>query len=156
MWKKYHIRLTDEERKKLKEMVTRGREAAYKIRHANILLTADTSGPAWGDEKIAQAFSVSVSTIERIRQRFVKQGMDNALVRKKQAYPSNPPRFDGAAEARLIALSCSKPPEGYSRWSLKLLADKAVELEIVDRVSYETVRQVLKKTNSSHTSNRCG
>jgi transposase len=154
--KKYVIRLKDEERNQLKETVSKGKAAAYKIKHANILLAADVNGPAWGDETIAQAFSVSPGTICRIKQRFTQQGMDVALGRKKQEYPPNPPKFDGASEARLIALSCSKPPEGYSRWSLKMLADKAVELEIVDSVSHETVRQTLKKTNSSRTLSKSG
>jgi len=147
--KKYIVRLKEAERNQLKEVVTKGKTAAYKIKHANILLAADINGPAWQDEAIAQAYSVSLSTIGRIRQRFVEKGWEMALGRKQQEYPSNPPRFDGASEARLIALSCSQPPEGYNRWTLKLLADKVVEMEIVEQVSYETVRQTLKKTNLS-------
>jgi transposase len=147
--KKYIVQLKESERNQLKEVVSKGKTAAYKIKHANILLAADIKGRAWQDEAIAQAYSVSLSTIGRIRQRFAEKGWENALGRKPQEYPSNPPKFDGASEARLIALSCSQPPEGYSRWTLMLLADKVVELEIVDKVSYETIRQTLKKTNSS-------
>jgi transposase len=146
---KFIIRLTEEERNQLKEIVTKGKTAAYKIKHANILLKADVDGPAWQDEAIAQAFSVHLSTVGCIRKRFVEQGLEAALGRKKQEKPSREPIFDGVSEAHLIALSLSKPPEGHSRWTLRLLADKVVELEIVDKVSFETVRQMLKKTNSS-------
>jgi transposase len=145
--KKYIVKLNETGRNQLKEVVTKGKTSAYKIKHANILLAADLNGPAWQDEAIAQAYSVSLSTIGRIRQRFAEKGWEKALGRKRQEYPSNPPKFDGASEARLIALSCSRPPEGYNHWTLKLLADKVVELEIVEKVSYETVRQTLKKTN---------
>ena len=143
MREKFIVRLTEEERNQLKEIVTKGKTAAYKIKHANILLKADAGGPAWQDEEIAQAFSVHLSTVGCIRKRFVEQGLEAALGRKKQEYPSHAPTFDGASEAHLIALSCSQPPEGRSRWTLRLLADKVVELEIVDKVSYETVRQTL-------------
>jgi hypothetical protein len=153
---KFIIRLTEGERSQLKEIVTKGKTAAYRIKHANILLKADADGPAWQDEAIAQAFSVHLSTVGCTRKRFVEQGLEAALGRKKQEKPSREPTFDGASEARLIALSCSKPPEGYSRWTLRLLSDKVVELEIVEKGSYETVRQTLKKTNSSHISGRNG
>jgi transposase len=149
--KKYLVQLKPEERSQLKEVVTKGKTPAYQIRHANILLLTDTNGPGWTDDAIAEALSVNINTVGRVRQRFMKQGLEAALSRKKQDYPSHPPKFDGAAEARLIALSCSQPPEGYSRWTLKLLADKAVELEIVDSVVPETIRQTLKKTSSSRT-----
>jgi len=154
--KEYLIQLTSEERSWLKAVITRGKAPAYEIRHANIMLLADTCGPAWPDEKVAQALSVNINQVGRIRKRFSEQGLTAALRRKKQDHPSRLPKFDGAAEARLIALSCRQPPEGYSRWTLKLLADKAVELEIVDSVVPETVRQTLKKTNLNHTSGRCG
>lgn len=147
MRKKYIVRFTNEEHEELKEIVTKGKAAAYKIRHANILLAADEDGPAWPDEKIAEAFSAHADTVASIRQRFVEQGLEAALGRKKQESPSNPSKFDGASEAKLIALSCSQPPEGYARWTLRLLADKVVELDIVDTVSHETVRNMLKKTN---------
>jgi hypothetical protein len=146
---KFIVRLTEEERNQLKEIVNKGKTAAYKIKHANILLAADADGLAWQDAEIAQAFLVNLSTVGCIRKRFVERGLEAALERKKQEYPSREPVFDGASEAHLIALSCSKPPEGSSRWTLRLLRDKVVELEIVDKVSHETVRQTLKKTNSS-------
>ncbi len=149
MRQKFIVRLTEEERKLVKEMVTKGKSAVYKVKHANILLAADVDGLAWQDEEIAKAYSANVSTVGSLRQRFVEQGLEAALGRKKQERPSRQPVFDGASEARLIALSCSRPPEGRSRWTLRLLADKVVALDIVDKVSYETVRQTLKKTNSS-------
>lgn len=149
--KKYSVELGSQERSQLKEVVTKGKNPAYQIRHANILLLTDANGPGWTDDAIAEALSVNINTVGRVRQRFNEQGLEAAVGRKKQDYPSHPPKFDGAAEARLIALSCSQPPEGYSRWTLKLLANKAVELEIVDSVVPETVRQTLKKTSSSRT-----
>lgn len=145
--KKYIVRLSDEERTKLTEMITKGKTAAYRIRHADILLKADADGPGWTDKMIAEAFSAHENTVSGIRRRFVEEGLQSALERKKQAVPSCRPKFDGEKEARLIALSCGVPPEGYARWNLRLLADRLVELEIVDSVSYETVRQTLKKTN---------
>ena len=149
MQRKYFIRLKEEERAQLKEMVTKGETSAYKIRHANVLLKSDLAGPAWPDWKIAEAFSVHANTVALIKQRFIEGGIERAISRKKQEYQSNPPKFDGVAEAKLIALSCSKPPEGYSRWTLKLLADKVVTLDIVETVSPETIRSMLKKTNLS-------
>ena len=147
MHKKYIVKLTEEEREKLKEVAAKGQTAAYKIRHANILLLADAAGPNWQSKDIARALEVHENTVGKIRQRFVEHGLDAVLSRKKQDYPSRAPKFDGAAEAHLIAVACTKPPEGRSRWTLKLLADKAVELQIVDSVAPETVRQTLKKTN---------
>jgi len=151
--KKYIVTLTADERTYLSELTRTGKTAAYKLTHARILLKADQAegGPAWPDEQIAQALEVSVATIERLRQRFVEQGLEAALCRKKQDRPSRQPILDGAAEARLIALACSQPPKGRARWTLRLLADQLVELEVVEAVSHETVRQTLKKTNSSPT-----
>jgi len=147
--KKYKVTLTAAERQELSQLIASGKAAAQKLTHARILLKADAGpgGPAWTDQRIAQALEVNVTTV----QRFVEQGVEAALVRKKQDHPSRPPKLDGAAEARLIALACSAPPEGRKAWTLQLLADKLVELEVVDSVSYETVRQVLKKTSSSRT-----
>jgi transposase len=147
--KKYVVTLTDEERARLDEMARTGKAAAYKITHARVLLKADASpgGPAWTDGQIADALDVGTATVERLRQRFVEEGLDAALCRKKQQRPSRLPTFDGAAEARLIALACSQPPQGRASWTLRLLAEKLVELEVVDSVSHETVRQVLKKTS---------
>jgi DNA-binding MarR family transcriptional regulator len=145
MNKKYIVRLADEERRQLAELTRKGKAAADKIRHANILLKADADGPAWTDERIAESFAVSVNTVLGVRQRLVEQGLEAALNRKKQAQPSRSPRLDGAGEARLIALRCSAPPAGHARWTLRLLADQAVALELVEAISHETVRQVLKK-----------
>lgn len=156
MNKKYIVRLSEEEKARLEAIVGRGRASAYKIRHAHILFKADANGPDWPDEKIARAFLIHPNTVGAIRQRYVEQGLEAALGRRKRLSPPNAPKFDGEAEARLIALRCSSPPEGHVRWTLRLLADKAVELEIVDSASYETVRQTLKKTSSSRTSNRSG
>src|SRR5512132_2477436 len=145
MNKKYIVRLSDEEREQLAELTRTGKAAAYKIRHAQILLKADADGPAWTDERIAESFSVSVNTVLSVRQRLVEQGLEAALNRKKQAQPSRSPLLDGAGEARLIALRCSAPSTGHARWTLRRLADQAVALEIVEAISHETVRQVLKK-----------
>jgi transposase len=115
------------------------------------LLKADQAdgGPAWPDERIAEAFEVGLSTTARLRQRFVEQGLEAALSRQQQARPSRTRKLDGRAEARLIALACSAPPEGRREWTMRLLADRLVELEVVESVSDETVRRVLKKTYSS-------
>lgn len=149
--KKYKVTLTAEERKSLQDLIAAKKTAAQKVIHARILLKADAGpgGPAWTDARIAEALEVDVSTVERLRQRFVEQGVDAALGRKKQDRPSRPRTLDGKAEARLIALACSEPPAGRVRWTLRLLADKLVELEIVETVCTETIRRTLKKTNSS-------
>jgi transposase len=146
--KKYKVTLTAEERNSLQDLIAAGKAAAQKLAHARILLKADAApgGPAWTDGRIAEAVEVNVATVERVRERFVEQGLDAALDRKKQARPSRERKLDGQAEARLVALACSDPPRGRARWTLRLLADKLVELEVVDTVSTETVRQVLKKT----------
>jgi transposase len=145
MNKKYIVRLTEQEREQLEAVIRKGKAAAYKITHANILLKADADGAAWSDEAIAAAFSVHTRTVAGIRERFVEQGLEAALTRKKQERPSQPPLFDGEAEAYLIALRCSAPPAGHARWTLRLLADKVVELDIVASASHETVRRTLKK-----------
>jgi transposase len=149
--KKYIVRLDAEERVRLQRLVRAGKAAAYKIRHANMLLMADADGPGWSDEQIAEGLNVSVGQIEHLRRRFVEQGIDACLERKKQERPSIEPKFDGEKEAKLIALACGKAPAGRERWSLRLLADRAVELRIVESTSHETVRQVLQKTRSSRT-----
>jgi transposase len=149
--KKYRVTLTVEERQQLSDLLAAGRAAAQKLAHARVLLKADAAdgGPAWPDACIAEAVEVSVATVERVRQRFVEQGLEAALGRKKQDRPSRPRKLDGRAEARLIALACSAPPEGRKEWTMQLLADKLVELEVVDTVCDETVRRTLKKTRSS-------
>ena len=151
MKKRYIVTLTTEERSYLKQMIRSGKNKARKITRARILLKADqgTNGPAWNDPQISQALEVSVSTIERLRKRFVEEGLEAALNRRKEAIPRLRRKMDGHHEAQLIALVCSDPPEGRSRWSLRLLADKLIELEVVDTVSYETVRRTLKKINLS-------
>ncbi len=149
--KKYKVTLTADERHALQALVTKGKAAAKKLMHARILLQADAAaeGPAWTDDEIAEAVAVNRRTVEHVRQRFVEQGLEAALVRKKQGRPSRERKLDGAGEARLITLACSKPPLGRAAWTLRLLADRLVELQIVASISAETVRQVLKKTNSS-------
>src|SRR5947209_6170910 len=145
--KKYKVTLTAEERKSLQELVATGKAAAKKLIQARILLKADAApgGPAWTDARIAEALEVHATTIERLRQRFVEQGLDAALGRKPQDPPSRERTLDGNADARLSALACSTPPAGRARWTLRLLADQLVELEIVDTVSTETIRRTLKK-----------
>jgi transposase len=149
--KRYKVTLTVEERNSLQDLIAAGKAAAKKLIHARILLKADAApgAPAWTDARIADALEVHPNTVERLRERFVEQGLDAALGRKKQDRPSRARTLDGQAEARLIAVACSAPPQGRVRWTLRLLADKLVELEIVDTISTETVRRTLKKTNSS-------
>ena len=149
--KKYRVTLTDEERQQLADLIASGKGAARKLGHARILLKADAApgGPAWPDERIAEAVEVSRATVERVRQRFVEQGLEASLGRKPQDRPSRERKLDGRAEARLIALACSEPPEGRREWTMQLLADKLVELRVVDAVADETVRRALKKTRSS-------
>ena len=149
MSKRYLVTLTPEERRGLTEMVRVGRRSALTLTRARILLKADQAagGPAWPDARIAEALDCGLRTVERVRQRFVERGLEPALGRKPQDRPSRERKFDGAAEARLIALACSAPPAGRARWTLKLLADKLVELELFASVSDETVRRELKKTS---------
>ena len=149
--KKYRVTLTAEERESLAALIATGKAAAKKLTHARILLKADQAedGPGWIDDRIAEAVDVSVATIERVRQRFVEQGLELALVRKTQDQPSRQRKLDGAGEARLIALACSKAPRGRVAWTLQMLADELVELKVVDSICPETVRQTLQKTNSS-------
>jgi transposase len=151
--KKYKVTLTAEERQALQALVTKGKTAAKRLMHARILLQADAAadGPAWTDDRIAEAVVVHRRTVEHVRQRFVEQGLEAALGRKKQDRPSRERKLDGAGEARLITLACSEPPQGRAAWTLRLLADRLVELHVVTSISTETVRQVLKKTNSSRT-----
>ena len=140
--------LTDEERDQLSQMITRGKAAAKKLTHARILLKADENpqwGPAWKDEQIAEAFNIDASTVQRVRKAFVNDGFEGALNHKKPCR-SRPRKFDDETEAHLIAIAGSEAPEGRARWTLRLLADKLVELEHFDSVSHEAVRQVLKKT----------
>lgn len=146
--KKYIIALTPSERSTLEQLTRKGKTAAYKINHARILLKADINqeGGGWRDSQISEALNIGHATIERVRQRFVEEGLEAALNRRKQ---KNRRRkiIDGAKEAYLIALACSEVPRGKSHWTLQMLADKMVELNRVEQVSTETIRQTLKKTN---------
>ena len=155
MNKKYRVRLTDEERNHLEKLVRRGKAHARKLLYARILLKADEDGPAWTDERIAEAFEVSVATVARERRRYCEEGLEVALLPKKPARPRRRV-LDGRAEAHLIALACSNPPEGREHWPLRLLADRMVELGYVESLSYETVRRTLKKTASNPTSSASG
>ncbi len=150
MKKKYVVTLVPEERQMLQEMLSRGKAAARKLMHARILLKADVAagGPGWDDGSIAEALEVGRATVERVRKEFVEEGLPAALERRKPRRQYRR-KLDGDGEAHLIALACQKPPEGRSRWTLKLLADRMVQLEYVDEISYQTVRRTLKKTNSS-------
>ena len=144
---KYVVRLTGLERRSLEEVTAKGRTQAYRIKHAHVLLKANADGPNWPDDRIAEGIGVHANTVRNVRQRFVEGGLEAALGRKKQERPPRERILDGEKEARLIALGCSPPPKGHARWTLHLLADKLVELRIVDRISHETVRQALKKTS---------
>jgi hypothetical protein len=147
--KRWIVRLEAEERRQLEQMVGAGKAAAYKIRHANVLLAVDESpgGRRRTDAEVARTLGVTTRSIELLRRRWVEQGLEACLARKKQEQPSVEPLFDGKKEAQLIALACGPAPEGRTRWTLELLADRAVALRIVERCSDETVRRVLKKTN---------
>lgn len=145
--KKYIVRLEPAERMALEQLVGVGKAAAYRIRHANILLAVDEAGPNLTDAEAARAFGVSDRSIEHLRQRFVEAGLTVALERKKQSRPSVAPLFDGEREAKLIALACGPKPAGRTRWTLELLAEQAVRLQIVEHCSDSTVGRVLQKTN---------
>lgn len=150
MLKKHVVRLRADERTQLETLIRTGNALASTQRHARILLKADCSeaGPAWTDEVIAQACEVSRPTVERVRRAFATKGLNAALYRKKWTGPSRR-KLDGKGEAQLIAVSCGEPPTGADRWTLALLANKLVTLGVVDTIARETVRAVLKKTNSS-------
>jgi len=146
MNKKYIVRLSDEERAMCQDVVKRLKGTSEKVKRAQILLKADADGPAWSDEKIAEAYDCSVRTVENLRERLVTSGFDAALQRKKRLTPPTPCKLDGEAQAKLIAMRLGKPPAGYGRWSLQLLADQLVALEVVSSICAETVRKTLKKT----------
>ncbi len=146
--KKYIVKLSQQEREELHGLISTGKSSARKVMHARILLKADESeeGPGWKDEQIREAVEVSISTIERVRRQFVEEGTEAALSRRPgSGYREL--KIDGEKEAHLIALACSKAPSGQGKWTLRLLAEKMVELEYLDEVSHETVRRTLKKTN---------
>lgn len=145
MQKKYLVRLTDKERQTCEQVIDKLKGTSQKVRRANILLKADADGPGWTDKQIADAFRCRIQTVENIRKKCVLEGFDAALEHKK---PSTPPGtlLDGEQQAQIIATRLGPPPKGYSKWTLRLLARKVVELEIVESVSHETVRKTLKKT----------
>jgi hypothetical protein len=153
MNKRYVVRLTREEREQLEGLVAKGKAAAYRIRHAHILLAVDADGPNWTDTQAAEAFRCHGNTVVNIRCRFVEQGLGAALERKKQDCPSRPPVLDGEGEARLIAVACGRPPAGRAKWTMQLLADALVALNVVESISPKTVERTLKKTSFGRT---CG
>lgn len=146
MEKKYIVRLSETEREQLNEIVRKFSGSSQKVRRAQILLKADAEGPAWTDARIAEAFGCRTNTVERIRQRLVEFGFAQTLFGKQRAEPARPKCLTGDEEARIIATRLGKPPQGYANWSLRLLADRVVELQIAPKVSHETIRQTLKKT----------
>lgn len=148
--KKYIVSLTEDERQILEELTQKGKAAARKINHARILLKADINqkNGEWNDHRISQALDVSRRTIERVRQRFVEEGLEQAL-NPRPKNSSKLRKIDGEAEAHLVAIACSEAPSGHSRWTLRLLAEQMVVLEYVESISHESVRQVLKKTKSN-------
>lgn len=147
MEKRWVVELSQEEREQLEQLINKGNIAGYKIKHAHMLLKADEGkhGPSWPDTRIAEAYNTCESTVRNLRKRLVEKGFEAALEREKQT--NRRIKIDGEIEAKLIALACSHPPEGYSKWSVRLLADRLVELEIVDEISHMTVQRVMKKTN---------
>ena len=147
---KYHIDLTDKERNRLIDLISKGKGPARMIMHANVLLAADVNNTHRPSEReIAEQFHVNYQTVHSVRRNYATKGLDAALGRKKRKTPPVPAKITGDIEARLIAISCTTPPKGRNNWTLRMLADKAVELHIIDSISYEAVRQVLRKTNSS-------
>jgi hypothetical protein len=156
--KRYLVTLTPDEREQLDALTRAGKRSARTITRARILLLTDQAegGPAWEDRRVAEALGCGHRTVERVRERFVTLGLDPALSHKAQDKPSRERVLDGKAEARLIALACEEAPSGRKRWTLRMLADKLVELEVVETVSAETVRRALKKTSSSRTSRSSG
>ena len=146
MEKKYIVRLTDEERSVLRAVIKKLNGSSEKVRRAQVLIAADADGLNWTDRMIAEAYACRMKTVENIRQRLVSEGFDIALNGKKRESPPRKKSLDGKQEAKVIALRLGEPPEGFSNWSLRLLADQVVELGIVDSISYETLRRTLKKT----------
>ena len=146
MQKKYIVRLSERERRELEQVIKKLKGTSQKVRRAQILLKADADGPNWTDQKIAEAFGCRTKTVENVRQRLVERGFEETLNGVKRATPPVEKLLDGNQEAQVIATRLGPPPEGYANWTLRLLARKVVELEIVESVSYETVRRTLKKT----------
>jgi hypothetical protein len=146
MQKKYIVRLSDAERETLRDVIRRLKGSSQKVRRAQILLKADADGPAWTDQRIAEAFACRRQTVENVRQRLVTEGFELALNGKRPEAPPRQPLLDGEKQAKVIALRLGPPPKGFANWSLRLLAEKVVELSIVESISHETVRRTLKKT----------
>jgi type I site-specific restriction endonuclease len=146
MRKLYVVRLTESERAELEDVVKKLKGTSQKVRRAQILLKSDAEGPNWTDERIAEAFSCRTRTVERLRQRLVERGFAETLHRVERVHPPVEKLLTGEQEARIIAMRLGAPPAGYSNWSLRLLARKVVELDLVNSVSYETIRRTLKKT----------
>ena len=151
--KKFIVELSAEERTRLNELISKGKSSAKVILKARVLLKADKSeaGEGWSDEDICTALDTNVTMVARVRAKLVEDGLDAVLTRKKRETPPIQPIFDGAAQAKLTALACSQAPEGHARWTLRLLAEKVVELEIVEAAHFNTVGRALKKTNSNRT-----
>jgi hypothetical protein len=145
MNKKYIVRLSDAERRVCDNVVKKSKGSSQKARRAQILLKSDAGGPAWTDEEISEAFGCRAQTVENVRRRFVTESFESALEGQKRDTPPTPPILDGEAEAKVIAMRLGKPPAGYGRWTLRLLAEQVVELEIVESISHETIRTTLKK-----------
>lgn len=146
MNKKYIVRLTAKERQTLREIVKKLKGSGQKVRRAQMLLKADVAGPSWTDQQIAGAFDSRTRTVEKLRERFVTEGFDHTLHGKQREQPATKKILGGKQEAQLIAMRLGQPPKGYANWTLRLLARKLVELEIVPTISHETVRVTLKKT----------
>lgn len=146
MNKKYIVRLSSVERDMLHKVIKRLSGSSQKVRRAQMLLKADAEGPCWTDQRIAEAYHSRIQTVENLRQRFVKQGFDIALNGQKRANPPVAKLLNGEQEAKVIAMRLGSPPAGYAQWTLRLLARKLIELEVVETISHETVRQTLKKT----------
>ena len=151
--KKFVVELSAEERARLNDLIRKGKSSANMLLKARILLKSDQSeaGEAWLDEEICEALDTNVTMVARVRAKLVNEGLDAVLARKKRATPPIQPIFDGTAQAQLIALACTEPPTGYARWTIRLLAEKVVEMEIVEAAHFNTVGRALKKTNSSLT-----
>ena len=146
MYKKYVVRLSQQERQICTDVIQKLNGSSQKVRRAQILLKADADGAAWTDARIADSFGCRIQTIENLRKRLVTESFEVALNGKERQKPPTPPLLDGKGEAKLIAMRLGKPPAGYGRWTLHLLADELVALEVVESISHETVRQTLKKT----------
>ncbi len=149
--KKYVVELSSEEREQLEALISKGKSSAKAILKARILLKSDQGplAPGWPDDRIVEALDTNLSMVTRVRRQLVEEGLEAVLARKKRAHPPIKPIFDGEAQARLIALACSEPPPGHARWSIRLLAEQVVELEIVEAAHFNTVGRALKKTSSS-------